>query len=185
MKPNKKAFTLIELLVVVLIIGILAAVALPQYQKAVAKSQAMQGLTLLKSVAQAAETYHLANGTYPESLDDLDITVPFTGRTPWHNLYISVWSNQDWSLQLQGGNVPCLHIGRLTGPYAGTGFSYFLKDWGTLPGLYVGAGTITCTENQEGGKVTFGKNRGDFCTKVIGSSVIVQLGSGIAYYNMP
>ena len=73
---GRLGFTLIELLVVVLIIGILAAVALPQYQKAVAKTKAMQGLAILKSLAQASDAYYLANGQYPTSIDDLDIEIP-------------------------------------------------------------------------------------------------------------
>ena len=75
---NKKAFMLIELLVVVLIIGILAAVALPQYNKAVEKARAVQALTIVKAIADAQEVYFLANGQYAESLDDLTVTVPGT-----------------------------------------------------------------------------------------------------------
>lgn len=59
---NTKAFTLIELLVVVLIIGILAAVALPQYNKAVFKSRASEALANLKNLKNALEVCELENG---------------------------------------------------------------------------------------------------------------------------
>ena len=60
---NKKGFTLIELLVVVLIIGILSAVALPQYQKTVLKSRAAEAWTNLSALKTAAKVYCLENPT--------------------------------------------------------------------------------------------------------------------------
>ncbi len=66
-------FTLIELLVVVLIIGILAAVALPQYQKAVEKARAVEILSNVNTLSKTAEMYFLSGRTDTIEIDDLEI----------------------------------------------------------------------------------------------------------------
>ena len=71
-----KAFTLIEVLVVVLIIGILSAIALPQYQLTVEKARAAEALINLRAIADANRRYHLANGEYTYDITLLDIDLP-------------------------------------------------------------------------------------------------------------
>ncbi len=73
---KNRAFTLIELLVVVLIIGILAAIAVPQYQKAVLKSRLHTGVQLVASLYQAQQAYYLAHGEFAKDVDALDISIP-------------------------------------------------------------------------------------------------------------
>ena len=141
---NKQAFTLIELLVVVLIIGILAAVALPQYQKVVEKSKAAEALTLLKSVYQAQQAYYLANGTFATSFS----TRPASA--------IDVRANADWSLEIRNSE---LYIWRKSGPYAGAGFYIYTLN------TVVQNHQIACLEAQET-LSPFAKEDGAYCVKL-------------------
>ena len=67
-------FTLIELLVVVLIIGILAAMALPQYFKAVERSRMTEAVTLMDSVAKAQRRKFMQTNRYAERFEGLDVS---------------------------------------------------------------------------------------------------------------
>ena len=62
---NNKGFTLIELMIVVAIIGILVAVAIPQYQNYVARAQMAEGLTLASGAKTAVVEYYDSNGSFP------------------------------------------------------------------------------------------------------------------------
>ena len=77
-KGGRKGFTLIELLVVVLIIGILAAVAVPQYKVAVAKSRVSSILPILSTLEKAAYAYYWAHGEITTSIHALDVDIPCT-----------------------------------------------------------------------------------------------------------
>lgn len=71
----KKGFTLIELLVVVLIIGILSAVALPQYQRTIAKARTTEAMVALKAITDAQEVYYIAYDDYAADISQLDVKV--------------------------------------------------------------------------------------------------------------
>ena len=88
-------FTLIELLVVVLIIGILSAIALPEYTKAVEKSRSSEAITLLRSLLTAEKAYKLANMEYTSDLTLLDLQMPNINMEN-----SKVFSTDDWYIYI-------------------------------------------------------------------------------------
>ena len=114
MKKSCKAFTLIELLVVVLIIGILTAVAVPQYKIAITKNRLATVKATVEAIAQAAEVYYLANGSYPTTFEELDISMPFTDNTSYYSQSKQQIATYPWGechLEASSANnlVECAH----------------------------------------------------------------------------
>ena len=107
-------FTLIELLVVVLIIGILAAVAVPQYQKSVLKSRFSALMPLGRSVHEAQESYYLENNRYSNNFGDLPLDLDgVTGAsvTLEDGTQVQIKDNLDFAYVVVGKeNLPNLYV---------------------------------------------------------------------------
>ena len=76
-----KAFTLIELLVVVIIIGILSAIALPQYKRVLVRVHNAEAISALRTIGRGIELYNLENGPLPDGYSQ-DFSILDVGIKP-------------------------------------------------------------------------------------------------------
>jgi len=163
----KKGFTLIELLVVVLILGILASTALPQYKKAVWKARSAELQSLVRSLATAQDAYNMANGGWPSLFDELDLGFPldnYSGDT--FGLAATDIRQKDGKYVLWMNNRPegdgwaASATGFLTGDYALSGF--IIINHNTVNNIP--EGELYCTDiNPEGN---------GFCRQVMKGTLI-------------
>lgn len=188
---NTKAFTLIELLVVVLIIGILASVALPQYQKVVERSRATQAVAMLRSLKPAFEEYYLANGTWPNKFEEVSLDVTHMKgnvayiATSGGNVKDTL-SDDDWSLQIQtdtpsSGAYYLVSMGRISGPYKGA--ALMLRLYTTA--LPESESQITCHERTTASSFIFSKPAGSYCAKIMKGTLIADNAESGRSYSLP
>lgn len=167
-KQKNVGFTLIELLVCILIMGILAWIAAPQYQKAVEKSRAAKLYPLIRTLKTAQENYYMANGIYATSFEDLDISFNWPDTTK-KNIFdgvktVSLFNGDDISIYIayppyRNCVFAMIAKGKFYKGYGsyGNGLGYcFEKN-----GLWFPSQQLFCLENDR-------LQEGEFCQQIMG-----------------
>ena len=147
---NKKGFTLIELLVVVLIIGILAAMALPQYFKAVERSRMAEAVGLLGAIAQSQQRKYLQINKYVTHYSGLDAAPKGAGNDT--SYYTKGTTGNGFVINLSGTAVGDGNATATRSPDASVQYRYDLVRY------YASNGTACKGTNENGAALC-----ADFC----------------------
>jgi prepilin-type N-terminal cleavage/methylation domain-containing protein len=187
MRSNKKAFTLIELLVVVLIVGILAGIALPLYQKSVWKSRAAQLQQAVRDLAMAQEVYFLIHGSYPKNFDELDFSFDALPDKPATSL--SAYWHVASANAIRANDIMELVINN-----SGANSHFYFSTGVFTKGKFTSAGFLYAHDSN-GSFAPTGKKRfycveytpklptqGDFCNKIMGISSSPVYVSNIRFF---
>lgn len=96
---GKSGFSLVELTIVVVILGVLAMMGVPRYQKVVERAKAAEAFTYLAQIEGAQERHNARTGTYAKHLGQLDVAIPSPKHFRVANFTSYNWQTQ-WELKV-------------------------------------------------------------------------------------
>lgn len=104
---QKRGFTLIELLIVIIIIGILATMAVPQYSKLVDKAKRIEAVTMLSSIGTASSMYYIQYGmpVNNSTIRDTDLYVTVPSNSKWDYVNTSNTTSPEYTFNWLAANT--------------------------------------------------------------------------------